>query len=141
MGGVSNSSIMASESGTATFGGIVSLKNNGGFASNRASLNSPDTSGARGIKLRLKSDAKRYKLRLFNSLNFDNVAYEAPIVGAAGIWVEIELPFSSFKAVWRGKPVNNAQPFDQNLISALGFMISDQQVGAFALCLDWIRTY
>ena len=43
MGGVSNSSIVASESGTLTFSGIVSLENNSGFALIRASLNSSDT--------------------------------------------------------------------------------------------------
>ena len=141
MGGISSSTFRSSENSTAKFSGIVSLDNNGGFASVRATLNCPILSDALGIKLRIKGDGKRYKLRLFNSISFDSIAYEASFVSSSECWVELEIPFSSFNAVWRGEPVNNAPEFKKNQICALGLMISEKQVGGFALCLDWIRAY
>ena len=141
MGGVSSSALISSENSTAKFSGTVSFENSGGFASVRAALNCPVLSDARGITLRIQGDGKRYRLRLFNSLGFDSVAYEAPFVSSSEGWIELELPFSSFNAVWRGKPINNARAFDKDRICALGLMISEKQVGVFRLCLDWIRTY
>ena len=141
MGGISCSTFRPTENSTAKFSGTVSLDNNGGFASVRATLNCPILSDALGIKLRIKGDGKRYKLRLFNSISFDSVAYEASFVSSFECWVELEIPFSSFNAVWRGEPVNNAPKFERNQICALGLMISEKQAGDFALYLDWIRAY
>jgi NADH dehydrogenase [ubiquinone] 1 alpha subcomplex assembly factor 1 len=141
MGGVSSSGLAATDDNTATFRGVVSLENNGGFASIRAPLECPDLSNGKGIALRALGDGKRYKLRLMNSSSFNSLVYESSFVTSPGHWKEFELPFSSFIAAWRGKPVENAPEFDKNQICALGLMISEKQSGEFSLCLDWIRVY
>jgi len=141
MGGISSSGLIISENNTAKFSGTVSLENGGGFASTRAALNCPVLSPSQGLKLRIKGDGKRYKLRLFNSDNFDSVAHESPFIAPYKSWMELEMPFASFKPVWRGKPVAGADAFNKDQICALGLMISEKQVGDFALYLDWIRAY
>lgn len=60
MGGVSSSALVEDPDGGAVFKGIVSLENNGGFASVRASLGTRDLSKGKGVLLRALGDGKRY---------------------------------------------------------------------------------
>jgi NADH dehydrogenase [ubiquinone] 1 alpha subcomplex assembly factor 1 len=139
MGGVSVSCVSLAADSIASFRGMVSLDNNGGFASVRAALNSPNLADASALKLRIKGDGKSYKLRLFNSATFDSVAYEQSFRPLAGIWQEVSLPFASFTAVWRGRSVTNSPKFQKHQVCALGLMISEKQTGEFELLIDWIR--
>lgn len=139
MGGVSNSSLSMSEESVASFRGIVSFENNGGFASVRAPLNYPDLTYTTTLNLRIKGDGSYYKLRLFNSTTFDSVAYEKSFRSLVGVWQEVSLPMASFTAVWRGSAVPNAPEFKKNQVCALGLMISEEQFGQFELLIDWIR--
>ncbi len=141
MGGVSSSALVANNDKTATFSGIVSLENNGGFASVRAPLPCSDLSMGTGLALRARGDGKRYKLRLTNTASFDSIVYEASFSTLSGDWKEIEFPFSSFKPRWRGRPVSDAAEFDAAKVFSLGLMIAEKQVGPFWLQLDWIRLY
>ena len=141
MGGVSQSALVLSDDKTATFLGSVSLENNGGFASIRASLDCADLSDYNGIVLRLRGDGKRYKLRLTNSAVFDTVVYESTFVSPKEYWSVVRIPFSSLKPKWRGKLIEGAPEFDKKRVSGLGLMISEKQAGEFVLRLDWIRTY
>jgi monofunctional biosynthetic peptidoglycan transglycosylase len=139
MGGVSNSSFELLQNNIAVFRGRVSLENNGGFASVRAPLTSPSLGDACALRLRVKTDGKSYKLKLFNSKTFDSVAYEQSFSTPPESSEEIELPFASFAAMWRGRSVPDAPTFDSNKITALGLMVSDKQAGKFELLIDWIR--
>ncbi len=141
MGGVSRSALVASEDQTATFTGVVSLENNGGFASIRAELRQSDFSNGRRVVLRVRGDGKRYKLRLANSKSFDTVVYESSFLSSIRSWEEIELLFSSFKPMWRGKAVDDAPEFDSAEVFSLGIMIAEKQAGEFNLGLEWIRVY
>ena len=65
MGGVSQSSLRQDVDGM-FFEGVVSLENNGGFASMRSSVRFPQ--GTQLIELIAKGDGKRYKLVLRTEL-------------------------------------------------------------------------
>lgn len=141
MGGVSLGSMQYAPEGYAVFTGFVSFENNGGFSSVRSNLDGQDFSHATGIRLRVRGDGQDYKLRLSNSASFDGVVYEGRFQSTEGTWKEVDIPFVSLQAKWRGRGVPRAAPFDSSDIASLGFLISDRQQGEFRLEIDWIRTY
>tara|TARA_R110002072_G_scaffold10569_34_gene49268 strand:+ start:1277 stop:2584 length:1308 start_codon:yes stop_codon:yes gene_type:complete len=138
MGGVSESRIEASAGGWLTFEGTVSAENNGGFASLRTDVEDGALGDASTLRLRFRGDGQRYKLRLRTSRRFDGVSYEAPFDTVSGLWMEIDLPLESFRAVWRGRDVVDAPQLRAAAVTGLGLMISDGQVGSFQIDLDAI---
>ena len=76
MGGVSQSSLRQDIHGL-FFEGLVSLENNGGFASMRSSVRFPQ--GTQLIELLAKGDGKRYKLVLRTELA-PRVTYAAEFI-------------------------------------------------------------
>jgi len=62
MGGVSSSRLEATGSDTAVFTGLVSLENNGGFASVRSRPEEHDLGGYSGLEIRIRGDGRRYKI-------------------------------------------------------------------------------
>ena len=66
--------------------------------------------GAKVIKVRIRTDAKTYKIRLRTNQTLDSVAYSADITAKAGVWTEVVLNESDFIATWRGRVINDAQP-------------------------------
>lgn len=138
MGGVSQSGMSVTRAGHALFSGNLSLENNGGFASVRASGLALDVSAHERLVLRVRGDGKRYKVRLHDDARFDGVAFEAVFDTVSGEWMEVELPLDGFRPVWRGRPVPSAPPLERRQVVMLGFMISGAQAGSFALELDWL---
>ena len=137
MGGRSWSRMEVAD-GVARFTGEVSLENNGGFASVRSRPGEYDLGGCEGLRLRLRGDGKRYKVRLRTSDAFDGVSYQAVISPPAGEWVEEEVPFDAFEPVYRGRRVTDHPPLEPARIRTFGLLISDRQEGPFALELEWI---
>ncbi len=140
MGGVSRSAMRPSEGGYAVFAGDLSIEQNGGFASVRSRGIALDLSGADALVLRVRGDGKRYKLRLHDDGRFDGVSFQSVFETKAGEWTEVEFPLDGFQAVWRGRAVPGAPPLDRSKITMVGLMISDKQVGRFALELDWLAS-
>ena len=140
MGGVSKSAVRLAPDGVLRFSGVVSLENNGGFASIRSEPVQLDMSGAQGLRLRVKGGGKRFKLNLKTEAGFDTVQYQAPFT-APDAWAEVSLPFSAFRPVFRGRPVPGAPALDPARIVTLGFLISDRQEGPFLLEIASITAY
>ncbi len=140
MGGVSSSAARTAADGVLRFSGTVSLENNGGFASIRSEPVKLDLGAAQGLRLRVKGGDKRFKLNLKTDAEFDTVQYQAPFT-APQEWATVTLPFSAFKAVFRGRPVPGAPTLDPARIETLGFLISDRQEGPFLLEISSITVY
>lgn len=140
MGGLSQSS-MTPEEGRARFEGIVSLQNDGGFASVRSRPETHDLSAFDGIALRVRGDGKTYAIRLRTSAAFDGVSYQTTARTVAGEWAELRLPFSEFRPVFRGREVAGSPILDPAEIKTFGLLIAERQAGAFRLELEWIRAY
>jgi monofunctional biosynthetic peptidoglycan transglycosylase len=117
MGGLSQSQLSGTSAGTAVFMGVVSLENNGGFASVRMSLDEADLSEYDGLALRVLGDGKRYRLRLRSEDRSDAVAYQATFDTAGDVWQVVEIPFASFLPTYRGRTPRDAPPLD---ISKIG---------------------
>ena len=139
MGGVSSGE-MVSENEYASFRGVVSFDNNGGFASVRSKPERRDLSAFDGLILRVRGDGKDYGFRLRTSASFDGVSYQAPLVPPSGEWTDIVILFSDFEPVWRGRLVADHPPLDPSRITTMGIIVSRQE-GRFQLDIANIRGY
>jgi monofunctional biosynthetic peptidoglycan transglycosylase len=140
MGGVSSGGLRH-DGQRAVFEGEVSLENNGGFFSVRSKPKRRDLSEFAGLAARVRGDGQRYKLRLKTDDRFDGIVYQALITPPAGEWTTLEVPFTDFSAVFRGRPVPDAPPLDPARVQAVGLLISDGQAGPFRLEIAWVGAY
>jgi monofunctional biosynthetic peptidoglycan transglycosylase len=141
MGGVSSGGIESTEAGSMLFEGIVSLENNGGFASIRSRPKSWDLGAYDGIVVRLRGDGKSYKLNLKTDSTFDSILYRVSFETTEGEWQTLRFPFSEFWASFRGRLVPEAPELDPARIVSVGLLISDKQEGPFRLEIGWIGAY
>jgi monofunctional biosynthetic peptidoglycan transglycosylase len=140
MGGVSSSRFVVEKPGTAVFSGVVSLENNGGFASANMKPAQFDLSDCDGIRFRVKGDGKSYKITLKNDGAFNGFSYRFEFTSKDGEWLTIDAPFSSFVPKFMGE-TTSAPPVDRARIKTFGFLIADKQDGPFRLEIDWIGAY
>jgi monofunctional biosynthetic peptidoglycan transglycosylase len=141
MGGISSGRIEATAAGSMLFEGVVSLENNGGFASIRSQPRSRDLGAYDGVIIRVRADGKRYKLNLKTDSSFDGIMYRVSFDTKDGEWQELRFPFSDFRASFRGRFVPDAPPLDPGRITTVGLLISDKQEGPFRMEVAWIGAY
>ena len=139
MGGVSESRMTVAD-GIATFRGTVSFDNNGGFASVRSRPQLRDLSACEGLRLKVRGDGRRYGFRLRTSASFDGVSYQAELAPPSGEWVEVDLAFSQFAPVYRGRRLVDHPPLDPAQVTTFGLIIARQE-GEFLLDLERIDAY
>jgi len=139
MGGVSRSAFVDSESGYASFQGVMSLENNGGFASVRNRIASGVLAGQSGLALRIRGDGRSYQVRLRTDLNFDGIAYRADFETTSGEWQTITIPFSQFEPTWRGRRPPGTPPMEAGQVQQIGLMVADGIEGPFQLDVEWIQ--
>ncbi|MGE5266937.1 MAG: CIA30 family protein [Deltaproteobacteria bacterium] len=135
MGGIFSSRLRHDPAGHAVFEGVVSLDNNGGFASVRshpAALGAPE---ATSYVLDIRGDGKRYKLTLRTDDAFDGVNYQAAFEPPRDQWTTVRLPVSEFRPTFRGRVVAAAPLLDPGGVRQIGLMIADRQAGAFSLAV------
>ncbi len=134
MGGVSQSSLRQ-DIDSMLFEGVVSLENNGGFASMRSSVRFPQ--GTQLIELFAKGDGKRYKLVLRTELA-PRVTYVADFI-ALPTWQTYRFNLSQFKSTFRGRDVN-APTLSFSDVIDFGILISNNQAGSFAIQLKTLKS-
>jgi monofunctional biosynthetic peptidoglycan transglycosylase len=141
MGGLSRSKIDLPDGGAAVFQGIVSLENNGGFASTRTTSHNLGLDGYSGILIQVKGDGKRYQFRMRAGDRFDGISYRYHFDTEAGEWITIRVPFAECIPVFRGRVLKDVEPITPNQVRQVGFLISDKQPGPFKLEIRWIKAY
>ena len=141
MGGISQSEVVFSDTGTAIFQGTVSLENNGGFASTRTQPRSYNLAGFTGLAVRIQGDGKDYQLRVWTDDRFDGISYRHHFTTQPDTWVSIRVPFSEFVPVFRGRILEDVSAVSPEQIQQIGFLIADKQAGKFRLEIDWIKAY
>lgn len=139
MGGVSVSRLRFDSAGYAVFEGDVSLENNGGFASVRASGLELGCADTVAYGLTVCGDGRTYKLNLRTDTGFDGVTYQAAFSPAPGRWTHTLLPLAAFEPRFRGRLVHDAAALRPEAVKQLGLLISDQQAGAFRLMVKTIE--
>ena len=141
MGGLSTSEIVHTDGNTAIFRGIVSLENNGGFASTRTIPRSYELDGHDGILIRVKGDGKKYQFRVRTNDRFDGISYRYQFTTELNTWMIIDIPFHECVPVFRGRILRDVETILPEEIQQLGFLISNKQAGKFQLEIDWIKAY
>ncbi|MCU0791751.1 MAG: CIA30 family protein [Opitutaceae bacterium] len=139
MGGVSRSD-SRTQDGSLHFHGVLSLENNGGFASVRRRTAPRDLGPATHVVLRVKGDGRTYRLQLGTSAQFrrSRIAYQAEFATRAGEWIEARVPLASLVPTYRGENLSGP-PLDHAGIEEFGFLLADGRAGAFALEVAWMR--
>ncbi len=139
MGGVSKAGLEFTDDGTAVFSGETSLANNGGFASARSKPADLELDGQAGLVLRVRADGREYQVSL--RLDGEEGMYRAPFEAPKGEWAVVRVPFSAFKASFRGQPVPDAAEVTAEKVQSVGVLIADGEAGPFTIEMDWIRAY
>ncbi|MDH4232654.1 MAG: CIA30 family protein [Nitrospirota bacterium] len=140
MGGISESRLLI-QGGTALFEGEVSLENYGGFASIRSLPRDFGLEGYDGLIARVRGDGKSYRLRLRTDDEYEGIAYQGVFETKPGEWLSVQLPFSGFVPVFRGRVVPGAPALSPGRIRRVGFMIADRQEGLFRLEIEGVEAY
>ena len=138
MGGVSTSQFQIRSNG-AVFSGVVSLENNGGFASVRSSPVGQNLHGFEAFVLRARGDGRRYKFTVRTEVGFDTPLYQCTFSTRCGEWQEHRLSFTEFVPTFRGRVLPDVAPLDPARVRSVGFLISDKQSGPFHLEIAFIR--
>ena len=141
MGGSSQGRIELSPTTTALFCGQLSLENNGGFASIRRQSDNYNLNGCNGVILKVKGDGRTYQFRVKTDDQYDGIAYRSLFATDARQWQTITLPFDSFSAIFRGRPVPDAPVLRPEQIRQIGFLLADKQPGLFRLEIAWIKSF
>lgn len=134
MGGISESRFRHDAEGV-MIEGLVSLENNGGFASVRSAA--VFGAGTVALELKIKGDGKRYKFILRTDASPRSPMYQADFV-ASEDWNTYRFAPSDFRASFRGRAVDAP-----DLVFAdtkeLGILIADKQAGSFRVQLQTVR--
>jgi NADH dehydrogenase [ubiquinone] 1 alpha subcomplex assembly factor 1 len=134
MGGVSESRFRHDAEGV-MIEGLVSLENNGGFASVRSAA--AFGAGTVALELKIKGDGKRYKFILRTDASPRSPMYQADFVAAEG-WHTYRFVPSDFKASFRGRAVDAPELVFADA-KELGILIADKQAGSFRVQLQTVR--
>jgi monofunctional biosynthetic peptidoglycan transglycosylase len=139
MGGLSGGR-SSLDDGVVRFEGNVSLDNNGGFASFRATT-AHDLADFDGARLRVRGDGHVYKLSLRTGDADRGIGWQAPFATRDGEWITVDLAFDDLIPSWRGRLVPDTGPFDASAIQEVGIVIADKQEGPFVLELDMLEAW
>jgi len=139
MGGVSTSRFEILTNGSAVFSGVVSLENNGGFASVRSAPAVQNLAGVDAFVLRVRGDGRSYKFTARTDRSFDSAIYQTSFTTRPGEWAEHRLPLKQFVPTFRGRVLADAPPLDPARVVSVGFLIADKQAGPFQLEIAWIK--
>lgn len=139
MGGMSTSRFQTLTNGGAIFSGVVSLENNGGFASVRSQPVRADLTGCDSFLLRVRGDGRCYKFSIRTESGIDTPLYQIAFTAKRGEWEEHRLPFKDFVPTFRGRILTGVPPLNPAKVTSVGFVIADKQNGPFQLEIDWIK--
>jgi len=127
MGGVSQSSLRPDPEGM-FFEGVVSLANNGGFASMRFPASFPQQTHS--LEWVVRGESRRYKF-ILRTEKAAQVIYESDFL-AASTWQPHRFKTEDFKSSFRGRLVQ-APALSFSDVNEVGILIADKQEGDFRL--------
>lgn len=138
MGGRSVGRFKINDDERMEFFGVLSLENNGGFASVRA--RKPNLKLVKGdvIVARVKGDGRKYNFNVYTQTNLGGYSWRQSFETQKDKWVEVKLPLAKFVATWRGRVFPN-EKLDAAKVSGMGILLGDKKPGPFKLEVEWIK--
>lgn len=114
--------------------------NGGGFSSIRLPLDADDLTAYERVMFRARPDARSYMVTFDDNLATRNrrVSHRAPIpFDRPGQWQTVSVSFTDLFPAIFGNPIDDL-PFQKDLATRMGLMISDGIDDGFRLEVDWI---
>ncbi len=139
MGGVSEGRFRIGEDGMLEFTGVLSLENNGGFASVRSRENDLGLRAGDVLVARVRGDGREYALNLYVPGRMPAFSYRFPFETRKDEWIDVRVPLGEFRATSFGRPVPGAAPVEAATVNSIGFLLADKNAGPFRLVVDTIR--
>ncbi len=139
VGGVSQS-VFQVDGGCGIFAGVVASGRGGGFASVRTQLGSRVSCDTDAVAIRVRGDGKRYQFRVCTCAPIDGPAFKHDFETVLGQWTVVRLPARGFVSSFRERELAFAPRLELGCLRQIGFLIADEQLGRFALEIDWIAT-
>ena len=141
MGGVSRGRVgREAGEGVLRFEGVLSLANNGGFASIRSvGIGALALERAEALMIRVRGDGRRYQLRAYGDGRFRGreVAFVGEFDTVVDTWIEVRVPIREMQPRFRGVALQGP-PLEAASIRGLGLMLADKREGPFAIEVEWI---
>lgn len=138
MGGVSEGRATINQDQNLEFYGTLSLENNGGFASVRASGDHLAMESEESILLRVRGDGREYNFNLYARRDLEGYSFRQSFQTVEDEWVEIALPVDRFIATWRGRVFPDVE-LDPAQVAGVGILLGDGRPGSFELEVEWIK--
>ncbi len=138
MGGLSEGTVHYAD-GHMVFSGALNTEG-GGFSSIRTPVPPGIYAKTQGMKLRVRSDDRTYKLSIRTSLRYRGrqIAFQAPLnIPKTKQWTDISLDFSELIPTLFGQALSGAV-FAPETIEEVGFIIADGKNGPFQLDIQSI---
>lgn len=137
MGGRSSARLDINDS-YLSFSGILSLENNGGFASIRRVRGGKTWLSDKPIQIQVKGDGRDYQLRFRTNGLGDTVSYVVSFKTKAGESSVLQFNQSDFMPQFRGRMVRDAPALDFANIEQVGLLLADGNPGEFMLLVERI---
>ena len=138
MGGRSVGRLKINNANKLEFFGMLSLANNGGFASVRVLGRDLGLKQGDVIVARVRGDGRTYNFNLYDSNGFGGYSYRQPFETKKDEWIDVRLRVNRFVATFRGRVFPN-QKLDPKKASGLGILLGDKKQGSFKLEVESIN--
>tara|TARA_B110000495_G_scaffold195872_1_gene203986 strand:+ start:3267 stop:4511 length:1245 start_codon:yes stop_codon:yes gene_type:complete len=136
MGGLSTGNISV-ENGSLFFTGETSLKNNGGFSSIRASMDSNDMDAFDAIQLRVRGDGRTWIFGTRGSNSMGANSYWSKFETKKNEWIKVTIPINEMERHSFGNRL--AGSINPDEIIGVEFYMYDKKAGPFKLEVDSIK--
>ena len=137
MGGRSKSELSIHDD-VARFTGLLSLENNGGFASVRMQwpfdLDASKSEPSMAV-LKVKGDGKIYQFRLRTNQGFDGAAYSYSFKSLQNQLQTVYIPINDFVPTFRGRTLHDMPVLKFSAVQQMGLLLADEQLGEFKIDL------
>jgi uncharacterized surface protein with fasciclin (FAS1) repeats len=136
MGGLSTGDVSV-ENGSLFFTGETSLKNNGGFSSIRASMDSNDMDAFDAIQLRVRGDGRTWIFGTRGSNSMGANSYWSKFETKKNEWIKVTIPINEMERHSFGNRLSGSINPDE--IIGVEFYMYDKKAGPFKLEVDSIK--
>ena len=138
MGGRSSSRVELAPEGEMKFSGVLSLANNGGFASTRSRGSSLGLKRGDTIVLRVKGDGRKYTFNAYVPRRRMAFSYRVEFKTKKDQWIDVRIPLDQLVATSFGRVVRGAR-LDPTEVNSVGILLGDKQPGSFQILVKSIE--
>lgn len=137
MGGRSSSRVDMESDGEMKFSGVLSLANNGGFASTRSRGSNLGLKQGDTIVLKVKGDGRKYTFNAYVPRRRMAFSYRVEFKTVKDQWIDVRVPLDQLVATSFGRIVRGAT-LDPSQVNSIGILLGDKKPGPFQILVKAI---